>query len=649
MTVAEQQALYEQTRARIQSHLDEITHLANNSHDPRLFFSEYVKKLSNSLTAQGVVVWQGHSQGFERVAEENFASCEFDSNPVQHAGITKILSEMANTRKQYIIDAGNSQWEQAAAENKDAIVNVTPFPYFFIPVCLGTRLVMVLQVWLKEKGDAKGYQDICAFLANWASIAATFLRNHQGAVAAVKNEELHFLVLMQANLLGEHNPKEVAAIVSNYTSDLIKADLACVFTRYHKGWKLLSASNQEAIDDRSVHVQALIRAGAELASSATPVSQEINETTAPEALKEALEAISYTQVLYRLVGKTGTDLGDYLICAFKHSGEKFSPYNAETLNKVADATGKSLEASLHHHRVPFRPLVDAISRINRYWQVHPRRKVATYGGILALLLIILFLVPYPLRVTAECTVMPYEKFNAVAETAGKVIAVYVEDGQYVVKNQVLAKLEDQDLNAQLAISKLESERWKLESGRAQLAKMDAERKLADLNSERELQTAKRLEYLIAKTEIVAPHDGIVLTHNLHNREGEKLELGAPFCEIAGRESYDVILDIKQQDIGDLLRALQKNGRLPVAFILHSHSQQYVTASIEGMQSVSEVAQLRKSGSVFAVRAEFPKNSPLKNELKAGLTGIAKVRIGTSNMAYSLFRPFLNYWRVNWGT
>ena len=41
--------------------------------------------------------------------------------------------------------------------------------------------------------------------------------------------------------------------------------------------------------------------------------------------------------------------------------------------------------------------------------------------------------------------------------------------------------------------------------------------------------------------------GVVLTKNLANRVGEALELGKPFCEIAGRDVYEVQVDIKEQE------------------------------------------------------------------------------------------------------
>ena len=108
------------------------------------------------------------------------------------------------------------------------------------------------------------------------------------------------------------------------------------------------------------------------------------------------------------------------------------------------------------------------------------------------------------------------------------------------------------------------------------------------------------------------------------------------------------LQIKQNDIGDVLNSLQARGDLPFDFILHSYPKTHFAANIDSLDRISQLPDIRKDHSFYLVKVPFPKDSPLEDLLKPGYTGKAKVRLGSSNLLYSWFRPFLNYWRVEWG-
>src|SRR4051812_17859009 len=93
MTVAEQQQRFEQVRNRIQSNLNEIAALAQNSSDPSTFFPRFLELAVDSLSAQGGAIWsvQGPDK-FEKIAEVNFASCEFATQqPNIHATLAQVV------------------------------------------------------------------------------------------------------------------------------------------------------------------------------------------------------------------------------------------------------------------------------------------------------------------------------------------------------------------------------------------------------------------------------------------------------------------------------------------------------------------------------------------------------------------------------
>jgi putative peptide zinc metalloprotease protein len=71
-------------------------------------------------------------------------------------------------------------------------------------------------------------------------------------------------------------------------------------------------------------------------------------------------------------------------------------------------------------------------------------------------------VPWPLRITAECTVIPRERVNVRAEIAGVLFEIRVDEGQQVKKGDVIAKLDDRALQAERRRTLADIERYKAE-------------------------------------------------------------------------------------------------------------------------------------------------------------------------------------------
>lgn len=116
--------------------------------------------------------------------------------------------------------------------------------------------------------------------------------------------------------------------------------------------------------------------------------------------------------------------------------------------------------------------------------------------------------PYP--VNGEF--YPNEVVDLVSETAGKVVAIYFEDGDYVKKGKLLLKVDDADLQAQLSRARyqLKLQKEKLERQRALLKRESVSRESVDeMETECNIMQAdiELLEVKIARTEIRAPFDG----------------------------------------------------------------------------------------------------------------------------------------------
>jgi biotin carboxyl carrier protein len=365
-------------------------------------------------------------------------------------------------------------------------------------------------------------------------------------------------------------------------------------------------------------------------------------------LRAALDAAGLVRIAWCHLPSSKGSPPDRLMFAAKNEDKPF-PNNARELVAWAGAQlAKALDAATHFQHIPLRPMMAAASRAIRAWTQDRRKKVLGSIGIPAAVLAMVLLVPVHWKISTDSVVSPVRRAVVVAETSGKVESIAVKEGDAVKAGQLLAKLDDTDYRNQLAVSQQQMLRAQVEAARAQALGNEAERKIAELTAQREEEMIRRVKYLQSRTELRSPIDGVILTRNLRNREGEAMEAGKPFCEIGGRGDYELQMDIKQKDLGVVLGALRKSGSIPVDFILIAQPAASHRTTLSGAVNVSQMPEARKYGTVFIATAPIPPGSVSEDLLKPGYTGKAKLRLGWRPLGWVLFRPFINYLRTTWG-
>ena len=317
-----------------------------------------------------------------------------------------------------------------------------------------------------------------------------------------------------------------------------------------------------------------------------------------------------------------------------------------SLTWCANQLAKASEAATHFQHIPLRPVVSAAGRIIRAWNEDRRRKVLTWVVAPAVFLVAALLFPVPYKIKVDCKVVPTRTATVVAETDGKIVEVLAAEGAKVKAGEVLARLEDTDYVTQLAVSAQQISRLRVETARAQALGNEPERKIAELAARREEENVRRLEYLRSRTQLLSPIDGRVLTRSVHQREGEAMETGKIFCEVGSLDSYELQLDVRQKDLGSVLRALGEGRNLQVDFILHAHSRDALRGELSGALQISQLPEMREAETVFTARIPFPA-AALEGGLKAGYTGKASITLGRRPWGWQLSAPFRHYWRMNW--
>jgi RND family efflux transporter MFP subunit len=237
-------------------------------------------------------------------------------------------------------------------------------------------------------------------------------------------------------------------------------------------------------------------------------------------------------------------------------------------------------------------------------------------GVAALsLLLLAALLPVTHRVSAPSLIEGRTQRAAVAPFAGFIQTAAARAGDTVSAGQVLATLDDRDLQ-------LEQQRWAAElevATRREREALAAADRVALRQAGAEAERARaQLDLVRAKLQrvsITAPFDGVVVKGDLTQRLGAPVELGEVLFELAPLEAWRVILKVDERDI---------------AWVQPGQQGELVLAGLPGQrfelstQRVLSVAEAEEGRNMFRVEAAL---APGAARLRPGMEGVAKVEVG----------------------
>lgn len=249
---------------------------------------------------------------------------------------------------------------------------------------------------------------------------------------------------------------------------------------------------------------------------------------------------------------------------------------------------------------------------------------------LCLLLVVLNVWQVDYRVSAKTVIEGEIQRVASAPFAGFIASTSVKAGDSVKQGQVLAQLDDRELQ-------LERSRWASERDQyqAKLREAVAQHKLSEvqiINAQYQQAQAQwqLVNDKIHRAILRAPFDGLVVAGDLSQQIGAPVELGKELFTITPLRRYRVILQIDERDIAFIKR--QQHGELvmigltgePMPFKVHH---------------ITTIASQADGKNFFKVEALLDSFSP---RLRPGMEGIGKITTEQRSLAWVLFHP-LGQW------
>jgi len=315
-------------------------------------------------------------------------------------------------------------------------------------------------------------------------------------------------------------------------------------------------------------------------------------------------------------------------------GSRFDAPATELLEGLASMLGPLLELQRSRHRT----LAAHVAEDGRdFWAKlagprHAGLKLAVI--LLGVLGLFLAFATGSYRVSAEARIEGELQRSITAPFQGYVRESEARAGDTVRRGQLLARLDDRDLRMEHARLAAQREQYS-QQYRDAMAKQD--RSQVRIVSAQAAQTAAQLalvEEQLARTEVAAPFDGILVSGDLTQSLGAPLERGQVMFEVAPLDAYRVVLQVDERDIQDL--EVGQRGEL---VLMSMPGERYPFSVLK----ITPVSTAKDGRNVFRVEADF--GARAESRLRPGMEGVAKIEVGERHLAWIWTRRLVEWLRL----
>jgi RND family efflux transporter MFP subunit len=237
------------------------------------------------------------------------------------------------------------------------------------------------------------------------------------------------------------------------------------------------------------------------------------------------------------------------------------------------------------------------------------------------------------RVTADTVVEPARRQAIVAGFDGYVRTAPFRAGDIVTEGDVLATLDDRDLQ-------LERTRWQSQADQGQRQYQAAlgttnaaEVQIFTAQIEQARAQVALLDEQIARTRIAAPFDGVVVTGDLSQSLGSPVGRGEVLFELAPLDDYRVILQVDERDVRHVEEG--QSGQI----VLAGFTDEPLPFSVRRLTPVSTPEEGRNYFRVEAELTEAPER------LRPGMEGVGKITVDERRLVWIWSRELLDWVRL----
>jgi hypothetical protein len=692
--------LIEETRKQINRLFEEVARLAEADLPPTEFYGEFLKRVLTALAAPAGAVWGRTAQGnLQLQFQINMREVGLDATEEGRESHDELLRKAVTQPQPRYLPPRSSEGPTPGGSGRGA-GNPTDYLLLLVPIVVDNQVAGLLEVWQAADRHPNAIRGFLEFMMRMAELATRYTRNHLLRTMVGQQQLWVQLETFARQIHGSLNPVEVAYLIANEGRRLIECDRVSIGVRYARRCTVDAISGADVVEKRSNLVQ-LMRALFDkvIAWGEKLVFTGTKDDTLPPDVYKALDAYlaeSNSKLLVVLPLKDERDEKEGETTKKPARAalmmECFEPSAAPEqlfarLEVIARHATPALYNAVEHRRIPFRFVWMPLAKVQE--GLGGKAKAIALGvaaGVVALVLA-LILIPYPLKMDANGSVLPETRRWVFSPVPGQVKGFTVGPNETVDANQPLILMEDLELGVKVINLKKEigGSREKIESLTTQLNHMPAasppgERARLMGEQRQELETIRwkqqELKTLLSSVKadenrgpgyfLISsppfPFDGTPRTKpprwtvlNSDFRENltdRVVKPSDPLLRLGDKDgNWEVELKIPQKHIGQVLWAFEHSNQeeLDVDLLVRSDPTRVfkgklkrikISGSAEPNKDENNEAEpvvlayIRLVGDDIPAQNSLPLQAP--HLLVTGTEVHAKVRCGNHPMGYSLF-------------
>lgn len=265
-----------------------------------------------------------------------------------------------------------------------------------------------------------------------------------------------------------------------------------------------------------------------------------------------------------------------------------------------------------------------------------RKKLAALA--MAIFLSALF-IPVDYQVSAPANLQTTEKYLVVSPQDAYLGSINARPGDTVKKGAVLAQLNDEDLRLERRKLASQAQQYRQAYDSALANSNRVEAAIANAQLEQASIQLQLLDQQLARSQLLAPVDGIVVSDDIAQTRGAPVKQGDVLFEIATAEHYFAQLWVDERDIAQLQPG--QAGELK----LTSMPGQIFTSRVKAITPISEVRDGRNYFRVELALDDAAAKTPAN--LRPGMTGVGKVNAGRRLLGWVWFHDIWHWLRLSW--
>ncbi len=602
-------------------------------------------KIRDILGAGACNLWLASADGEQLTLAKQIGedpTIEEDATAPLNEGLLADIAQQANPK---LLEDPSE--EPALAERIEKGGDFEIQSWMGAPLRKDDEVLGVVEIINKSDGTQFNEDDLF-FLSSISEQAAVALHNANLLESERRVHALDALLKISQEITSTLDLDHVLTTVVAQSSSVVPFE-SCVIGFYDRGRFILGAVSGETEVPKTREMSDLRERMEWVAEQENPVSANLHEDgwqVEPDETKA--QVVSFLEE-HGHRGFYGLPLRDDqgtlgAMILVSNEPDFLSESNLETLAILASQTTVAIRNAQLYQQVPLASIFQPFAqRKKKLIAAMPRSRVVEYAQRAGIVVGLLILIPWPMRVGTDATVVPADRRVVSAMEGGTVKQVFVREGDLVKAGQLLAQLGDSEDRLKLAEAEAALSQARRELAEAEFRNDPSAAGQAQIRNELYFAEVALEQQRVNEARLTSPIAGMVVTPKVEDKTGTMLKAGDPFAEIVAQDHMAAEMSVPETDL-----ALVRPGE-PVALKLNA----FPTITFKGnVERLGAQTHTDSGDQYFLVRAIFENTG---GNARDGMVGRARIQLhgwpfgnGWYPIGYAIFRsPFRWIWQKAW--